>query len=40
MKGTAGTRLYTEKAGEMAEGRLRVVDDFIARLKDELELKR
>ena len=40
MKGTAGTRLYTEKAGEMAEGRLRVVDDFIARLKDELGLKR
>ncbi|KON31218.1 hypothetical protein AC482_01575 [miscellaneous Crenarchaeota group-15 archaeon DG-45] len=39
MKATAGVRLHTEKAREIAEDRIRVVEEFIARLKDELEFK-
>lgn len=37
MKETAGTRLFTLKAKKIAEGRFRAVDEFISRLKDELE---
>ena len=37
MKETAGTTLYTARGREIAEGRLKVVDDFIRLLREELE---
>ena len=37
MKEMAGMRLYTARAREIAEGRLRVIDEFIERLGEELK---
>jgi len=37
MKKKAGKTFYTAKAKEIAEGRFKIIDDFIERLKDELE---
>jgi uncharacterized protein len=36
MKEMAGMRLYTARAREIAEGRLKVIDEFIERLREEL----
>ncbi len=40
MKKTASTRLHTARAMEIAEDRFRVIDEFIARLKEELEFSK